>query len=162
MANIIIIGAGSMGTAFSFPCSDNGHSVSIIGTHLENDFIDKINLEVNIEEKNTGEASIGAGYSSASDASLNLGLRENNFLGKGQKVKLESSFSNTRTSYDISITEPYLNNKSLSLTTSIYSNFTDPSSVNYETEDLGIGLAIGFPLASDKTIKTKYLSLIHI
>jgi len=43
MANILIIGAGSMGTAFSFPCSDNGHSVTIIGTFLENDFIDKIN-----------------------------------------------------------------------------------------------------------------------
>ena len=43
MSNILILGAGSMGTAFSFPCSDNGHSVSIIGTHLENDFIDKIN-----------------------------------------------------------------------------------------------------------------------
>ena len=45
MANILILGAGSMGTAFSFPCSDNNHSVSIIGTHLENDFIEKINLE---------------------------------------------------------------------------------------------------------------------
>ena len=43
MANILILGAGSMGTAFSFPCSDNGHSVSIVWTHLENDFIDKIN-----------------------------------------------------------------------------------------------------------------------
>ena len=43
MGNILILGAGSMGTAFSFPCSDNGHSVSIIGTHLENDFINKIN-----------------------------------------------------------------------------------------------------------------------
>ena len=44
MKNILILGAGSMGTAFSFPCSDNNHSVSIVGTHLENDFIDKINL----------------------------------------------------------------------------------------------------------------------
>jgi len=43
MANILIIGAGSMGTAFSFPCSDNNHSISIIGTHLENDLIDQIN-----------------------------------------------------------------------------------------------------------------------
>ena len=42
MANIIIIGAGTMGTAFSFPCIDNNHNVSIIGTHLENDFIDQI------------------------------------------------------------------------------------------------------------------------
>ena len=43
MANILILGAGSMGTAFSFPCSDNNHSVSIIGTFLENNFIDQIN-----------------------------------------------------------------------------------------------------------------------
>tara|TARA_Y100000741_G_scaffold296848_1_gene237629 strand:- start:2053 stop:3081 length:1029 start_codon:yes stop_codon:yes gene_type:complete len=43
MANILILGAGTMGTAFSFPCSDNNHSVSIVGTHLENDFIDQIN-----------------------------------------------------------------------------------------------------------------------
>ena len=43
MANILILGAGSMGTAFSFPCSDNNHDVSIIGTHLENNFIDQIN-----------------------------------------------------------------------------------------------------------------------
>ena len=42
MTNILILGAGSMGTAFSFPCSDNGHSVSIVGTHLENNFIDQI------------------------------------------------------------------------------------------------------------------------
>ena len=44
MSKILILGAGSMGTAFSFPCSDNNHSVSVVGTHLENNFIDKINL----------------------------------------------------------------------------------------------------------------------
>ena len=43
MANILILGAGSMGTAFSVPCTDNNHKVSVIGTHLENDFIDQIN-----------------------------------------------------------------------------------------------------------------------
>ena len=43
MSNILIIGAGSMGTAFSVPCTDNNHNVSIIGTHLENDFIDQVN-----------------------------------------------------------------------------------------------------------------------
>jgi len=42
MANILILGSGSMGTAFSYPCSDNGHSIYIVGTHLENDFIDQI------------------------------------------------------------------------------------------------------------------------
>ena len=45
MANILILGAGSMGTAFSFPCSDNDHQVKVIGTHLEDDFINLINLK---------------------------------------------------------------------------------------------------------------------
>ena len=43
MSNILILGAGSMGTAFSFPCADNKHSVTVVGTYLENDFIDTIN-----------------------------------------------------------------------------------------------------------------------
>jgi glycerol-3-phosphate dehydrogenase (NAD(P)+) len=45
MANILIIGAGSMGTAFSFPCAENNHNTTIVGTHLENEFIDRINLQ---------------------------------------------------------------------------------------------------------------------
>ncbi len=42
MSKIIIIGAGAMGTAFAVPCLENKHDVSIIGTHLENDFIDNL------------------------------------------------------------------------------------------------------------------------
>ena len=42
MSKILIIGAGAMGSAFAIPCLDNNHDVSIIGTHLENDFIDKL------------------------------------------------------------------------------------------------------------------------
>ena len=43
MSNIIILGAGSMGTALSIPCSDRNHKVTIVGTYLENKFIDFIN-----------------------------------------------------------------------------------------------------------------------
>ena len=119
-------------------------------------FPDKIDLIIDVEEKNTGEASIGAGYSSSSSGSITLGLSENNFLGKGQKVNFAASFAKTRNTYDISITEPYFNNKNLSLSLEFYSKFTDPTSVNYETEDLGLGFSLGFPLASDKFLNTKY------
>ncbi len=123
---------------------------------VKTSFPDKINLEINVDEKNTGEASIGAGYSSATAASLQLGLRENNFLGKGQKVKFETSLADTRTTYDLSITEPYLNNKSLSLTGKLYSNFNDPTSANYEIEDLGFGLSTNFPLSLNRYIEIRY------
>ena len=129
-------------------------SVEISDTR--SNFPDKIDLTIDVEEKNTGEASIGAGYSSSTSSSITLGLRENNFLGKGQKVKFAASFASTRNTYDISITEPYFNNKNLAVTADLYSNFTDPTGVNYETEDLGLGFALGFPLAPDKNIRIKY------
>ena len=42
MSNILILGAGSMGTAFAYPCIDNKHDVTIVGTHLEDNFIDEL------------------------------------------------------------------------------------------------------------------------
>ena len=48
MSKIVIIGAGAMGTAFALPCLDNKHDVNILGTHLENDFIDHIKKNKNI------------------------------------------------------------------------------------------------------------------
>ena len=47
MSKIVIIGAGAVGSAFALPCLDNKHDVSIVGTHLENDFIESLNNEEN-------------------------------------------------------------------------------------------------------------------
>ncbi len=47
MAKIVIIGAGAMGSAFTLPCLDNKHDVTIVGTHLENDFIESLNNKDN-------------------------------------------------------------------------------------------------------------------
>ena len=123
---------------------------------LRTEYSDKLDINILVEEKNTGEATIGAGYSSAADASLQFGLKENNFLGKGQKVNFTTSFSNTRNTYDISLTEPYFNDKQLSLTSRLYSNFYDPNNVNYETEDFGLAFSTLFPIATDRTVEVRY------
>lgn len=39
MANITILGAGLMGTAVAWPLSDNGHSIRLVGTHLDAEII---------------------------------------------------------------------------------------------------------------------------
>lgn len=38
--NVTIVGAGLMGTATSYPLSDNGHSVRLVGTHLDEEIIE--------------------------------------------------------------------------------------------------------------------------
>ena len=48
MSKILIIGAGAMGSAFALPCLDNNHDINIIGTHLENEFIDNLKKNNNI------------------------------------------------------------------------------------------------------------------
>ena len=42
MSKIVIIGAGAMGSAFALPCLDNNHDINIVGTHLENEFINNL------------------------------------------------------------------------------------------------------------------------
>jgi len=48
MSKIVIIGAGAMGSAFALPCLDNSHDTNIIGTHLENEFIDNLKNNDNL------------------------------------------------------------------------------------------------------------------
>ena len=48
MSKIVIIGGGAMGSAFALPCLDNNHDINIVGTHLENDFIDQIKSNENL------------------------------------------------------------------------------------------------------------------
>jgi glycerol-3-phosphate dehydrogenase (NAD(P)+) len=42
MAEILILGAGVMGSAFSFPLVDAGHTVRLVGTHLDRDWISSV------------------------------------------------------------------------------------------------------------------------
>jgi glycerol-3-phosphate dehydrogenase (NAD(P)+) len=42
MAEVLILGAGVMGSAFSFPLADAGHTVTLVGTHLDRDWISSV------------------------------------------------------------------------------------------------------------------------
>jgi glycerol-3-phosphate dehydrogenase (NAD(P)+) len=42
MAKIVILGAGMMGTAFSWPLADRGHDVCLVGTHLDDEIVRSI------------------------------------------------------------------------------------------------------------------------
>ena len=44
MTKVIIIGAGAMGAAFAVPCIENKNEVTLVGTHLEDNLIEKIKL----------------------------------------------------------------------------------------------------------------------
>jgi len=138
----------------SIKALDFFESVDFVEERVEDS--DRLNINVNVVEKNTGSATLGAGYGDQNGATLTAGLSENNFLGKGQKVKVSTSFSTTQNLYDLSITEPFFGGKDLAVRTDLYSRFNDNANVKYETETIGFGLSLGFPLSTKNRITTKY------
>jgi glycerol-3-phosphate dehydrogenase (NAD(P)+) len=42
LANVVILGAGVMGSAMAVPLADNGHDVRLVGTHLDREIIDAL------------------------------------------------------------------------------------------------------------------------
>lgn len=72
-----------------------------------------MDVVVELKEKPTGTFSIGAGYSSVDSLMFMSQISENNFLGKGQKLSLQANLSSSSTQYNLSFTEPRLNDTKL-------------------------------------------------
>ena len=72
---------------------------------------DRTILTAEVEEQSTGELQFGIGYSSASGALFNVGVRERNLLGKGQDANLNFSIAQYQSSIQLSFTEPYFRDR---------------------------------------------------
>lgn len=75
---------------------------------------DRTVVQIEVEEKATGQLSLGAGFSSDEGVLGNFSIQETNFLGRGQKVGLTVTLSQRTQEVDASITEPYFLGKNLS------------------------------------------------
>lgn len=73
----------------------------------------QMDIVVDLKEKPTGTFSIGAGYSSVDNLMFMSQITESNFLGKGQKLSLQANLSSSSNQYNLSFTEPRLNDTKL-------------------------------------------------
>tara|TARA_Y100000589_G_scaffold326286_1_gene365769 strand:- start:1159 stop:3408 length:2250 start_codon:yes stop_codon:yes gene_type:complete len=104
----------------------------------------EIDLNIEVEETSTGEFTLGGGFSSANGAQATIGLSENNFFGKGQKLKFFILSSDRQSNIDFSFTEPFFLNRDLSLSTDIFKTIRQFPESNYDNETEGIGLGVGY------------------
>ena len=104
----------------------------------------EVDINIEVEETSTGEFSLGGGYSSANGAQATIGLSENNFFGKGQKLKFFLLTSERQNSIDFSFTEPFFLNRDLSLSTDIFKTIRQYPESNYDNETDGVGLGVGY------------------
>jgi len=117
------------------------------------------NLDVNVEEQNTGKLTLGAGFSSV-DSFVGFGeIEQDNFdlfhppyfTGGGERARLFVQLGNQRQDYELLFTEPWFLNRKLALNVDIFRHqwdFDSPNSIFDETHT-GASVSLTRALWSD-------------
>ena len=106
---------------------------------------DKVIITIRVVEKATGELSLGAGFSTQDGVLGTVGLREKNFMGRGQDLNLAFTISQRSNQLNFSFTEPYFLDRNLALGIQLFRvdrSFQDES--GFDQLDLGAGVSLGF------------------
>jgi|APGre2960657468_1045069.scaffolds.fasta_scaffold14092_1 outer membrane protein insertion porin family len=108
---------------------------------------DRVDLEITVKEKRTGELSLGVGYSTRDRENINAGIRENNLFGTGRKLGLNAQKSYTQLSADLSYTKPYFLGRPIDAGFEVFKlNSTKRQSRMYESNNSGLRLNASYSI----------------
>ena len=106
-------------------------------------------LEINVEEKATGEIMAGAGVGTEG-TSFMFSVRENNWLGKGVYLTSALSISEERVSGNIEVIDPNYNFSGNSVSTSLNVSATDrTATTGFKSSKTGFSLGTSFEQYED-------------
>jgi outer membrane protein insertion porin family len=125
---------------------------------------DRVVLGLNVEEKPTGQLQLSGGYSSLERFVVQLGVSQNNFMGKGQTVDANVNWSLYSKAIEAGFTDPYFLDKPILLGAQVfrrdYSSFNyigNSRNTTYRELSTGFGVRTGFPLSEYWNFGTRYL-----
>ena len=107
---------------------------------------EKLNLQVDVKEGQTGSLTAGAGFSSADSLLFNARIQENNLFGRGQRAVLNADFGSRRQNFIGSFTEPWLFDIPLTTTFDAFRWRLDYD--DFTRGGTGLGLRVLYPLTA--------------
>jgi outer membrane protein insertion porin family len=118
---------------------------------------DRSVINVNVQEQPTGELSVGAGFSSVDSFTVNLGISERNFRGRGQNVVARLEWGSLRQQVDFRFTEPKFLGRDLRAGFDLFHSRYDLSQYSsYDYRSTGAGLRLSYPLNGNMLLSTRY------
>lgn len=106
---------------------------------------DVLDVEISLKERNTGQISLGAGYSTATGEFFQGSIAQNNFRGLGQNLAFSISHSKTNQTFNLSFTEPYfLDTKWTAGGDAFLTDNKQSSSFRYKKK--GFDVRVGYPI----------------
>jgi len=108
---------------------------------------DKTIINVEVQEKSTGEITLGGGFSTTDGPLAEAGIKETNLLGRGQDLRFTATVSAVTQQYDISFTEPYFLDRPLAAGFDLFKTelLTD-SQILYQMDTNGVRARLGYAL----------------
>ena len=100
-------------------------------------------IEIEVEEKPTGEISAGAGIGT-NGASFQFNISENNWLGNGVKLSANTEVSKERFTGALSISDPNYNSSGNSLTYFVSNTVNDKPDSGYKNNITSLGIGTEF------------------
>ncbi len=126
-----------------------------IDTREVPDVPDQVDLVVTVEEKPTGNLSIGAGYSQAEKLSLVAGIQQENVFGSGNYLGLNLNTSKFNRLLVLSTVNPYFTADGISRSFDLYYRTTRPLSEqesDYRLVTPGASIRFGVPFTETDTV----------
>ena len=117
---------------------------------------DRVIVTATVQERSTGELSIGAGVSSRENVIGEISIRERNLLGKGQDLRLALAISSRRQQIDIGFTEPYFLNRNIAAGVDLFHRRVDYDESSFEQASTGANLRAVFPIIEYLTMGLRY------
>jgi outer membrane protein insertion porin family len=118
---------------------------------------DRVILNVDLEEKSTGEFSISGGYSTADGFLGDVSVSERNLLGRGLYAKASVQYGQYARGFSLSFVEPYLLDYRVALgVDTYYRQQLANNYVSYNTTTYGFAPRLGFQLREDLTLQLRY------
>ena len=136
----------------------------------ETDVPNRKNLVVGVEEKNTGNFTIGAGFSSVDSLVGFAEVSQSNFdlfnpptfTGGGQKLRLRASVGTVRKDYLLSFVEPWFLDRKLSLGVDLYYREYSYYSTFFDERRYGGKVSLSRTLGSDFLIGATSLTVENV
>ncbi len=118
---------------------------------------DRVILNVDLEEKSTGEFSVSGGYSTSDGVLGEVSVAERNFLGRGLYAKASVQYGQYARGYSLSFVEPYLLDYRVALGVDLFQRQQLANSYySYDTKTTGFSTRLGFALREDLTLQLRY------
>jgi len=118
---------------------------------------DRVILNVDLEEKSTGDFSVSGGYSTTDGALAEVSVSERNFLGRGLFAKASVTYGQYARGYSLSFVEPYLLDYRVALGLDLYQREQLANTyIAYGTKTFGFAPRLGFQLREDLSLQLRY------